>query len=169
MAGTKIRYALHNKQRDVLFNRAKITHCVLLPWRRTERPWFVAVADINGDQQPDIVATHAERNELTIVLADGGGFKEVSGSPFDLGHSAWAIALADVNRDGQLDAIAAAGYDVRVLLGNGKGSFKPAPGSPYPSGKGSWRLAVGDLNGDGKVDIATSNLESDTVSMLLAK
>jgi len=55
-----------------------------------------------------------------------------------------------------------------VLLGDGKGGFRPAPGS-YKSGKGAWRLAVGDLNGDGKVDIATSNLASDTVSVLLAK
>jgi hypothetical protein len=136
----------------------------------TEKSWYAAAGDINGDRRPDIVATHAERNELTVLLGNSrGGFSEVGNSPFDLGHAAWSIALADVNRDGWLDAIAAAGYDVRVLLGDGKGGFKPAPGSPYASGKGAWRMAVGDLNRDGKVDIATSDLESDTVSVLLAK
>jgi hypothetical protein len=137
---------------------------------RTEKPWFVAIADLNTDQNRDLVVTHAERNELTVLLGDGRGrLTEVSSSPFDLGHAAWQIAIADVNRDRRPDVIAAAGYDVRVLLGDGQGNFKAAPGSPYPSGKGSWRLAVGDLNGDGKPDIATPNLESDTVSVLLAK
>jgi hypothetical protein len=136
---------------------------------RTERPWFVAVGDVNGDAKPDLVATHAESRPLTVLLGGGrGGFNEAKGSPFDLGHSAWQVAIADVNRDSHADVVAA-GDGVRVLLGDGQGSFKPAPGSPFPTGKGAWRLAIGDLNGDGKPDIATSNLEANSVTVLLAQ
>ena len=136
---------------------------------RTARPWFVAVGDVNGDTKPDLVATHAESRPLTVLFGDGrGGFNEAGGSPFDLGHSAWHVALADLNGDGKADVVAA-GDGVRVLLGDGQGNFKTAPGSPFPTGKGAWRLAIGDLNGDGKPDVATSNLEANSVTVLLAQ
>jgi FG-GAP-like repeat/FG-GAP repeat len=136
---------------------------------RTPHPWFVAVGDVNRDGKLDLVATHAERNELTVLLGDGkGGFAEATGSPFDLGHAAWRFALADVNRDGNLDVVAAGG-GVRVLLGDGRGGFEPAPGSPFPTRKGTWQLVVGDLNGDGKLDLVASNLESDSVTVLLGQ
>lgn len=60
------------------------------------------------------------------------------------------------------------GDGVRVMLGDGRGGFQPAPHSPFATGKGAWQLAVGDVNGDGKPEVVTSNLESDSVSVLLA-
>ncbi len=36
------------------------------------------------------------------------------------------------------------------------------------SARHAWHLAVGDVNGDGKPDIATTNLEGDSVTVLLA-
>jgi hypothetical protein len=137
---------------------------------RTVLPWSVAVADVNGDGKPDLVVTHAERSELTVLLGDGkGGFTEVTGSPFDLGRAAWHVAVADVDGDGKPDVVAAAGEGVRVLLGDGRGGFRPAPGSPFATGKGTWQLAVGDVNGDGKPDVVATNLESETVSVLLGQ
>ena len=137
---------------------------------RTIGPGFVAVADVNGDRKSDLVATHLERSELTVLLGDGkGAFTETAGSPFDLGHSAWHIAIADVNRDGNVDVAAAAGEGVRLMLGDGRGGFRPEPGSPFATGKGTWQLAIGDVNGDGKPDVVTSNLESNTASVLLAQ
>jgi hypothetical protein len=137
---------------------------------RTVRPWFVVIGDVNGDGKRDLVTTHAERSELTVLLGDGGSsFIEASDSPFDLGHSAWRVAIVEVNGDGKADVVVAADKGVRVMLGDGRGGFKSAPGSPFATGKGAWRLAVGDLDGDGKPDVATSNLESDNVSVLLAR
>jgi hypothetical protein len=137
---------------------------------RTIVPWFVAVGDVNGDGKADLVVTHAERKELSVLFGDGkGGFVEGPDSPFDLGHSAWYLALFDVDGDGKIDVVAAAGDGVRVLLGNGRGKFQPAPGSPFPAGNGAWHLAVGDVNGDGKLDVVTSNVESGSVSILLGR
>ena len=136
---------------------------------RTMLPWFVAVADLNNDTKPDLVVTHAERNELSVLLGDGkGAFSETNGSPFDLGHYAWHVAIADINGDGIGDVAAAAG-DVRVLLGDGQGGFAPAPGSPFATREGTWQLAVGDVNGDGKPDVATTNLEGESVTVLIAQ
>jgi VCBS repeat protein len=141
----------------------------LLPLR-TGEPWFVVIGDVNGDRRPDLMATHHDQSELTVLLGEGSGnFKEASASPFDFGHAVFHMVLGDVNRDGKPDVVAAAGDGVRVMLGDGRGGFAPAPHSPFLTGKGAWRLAVGDVNGDGKLDVITTNTESNTVGVLLGR
>ena len=135
---------------------------------RTGQPWSAAVGDLNGDRKPDLVATHHDQSSLTVLLSDGaGGFREIAGSPFDMGHNVWRVALADVNRDKRLDVIAAGGDSVRVLLGDGTGNLKPAPLSPFATASGTWRLALGDINADGKPDVVTSTTDSKSVTVLL--
>lgn len=137
---------------------------------RTAYPWFVAVGDLNGDAKADLVATHAERRELSALVGDGkGGFAETTGSPFDLGAAAWHVAITELNGDGKADLVAAAGDGVRLLLGDGRGGFQPMRGSPVATGKGAWNLVVGDLDGNGRPDVATSDLESDSVTVLLSR
>jgi FG-GAP-like repeat len=135
---------------------------------RTGEPWFAAIADLNGDGRPDIVATHHEINAMTVMLGDGrGGFTEANGSPFDFGVSLFHLIIADVDRDGRMDVVAVSGASVRVLLGDGRGGFKPA--ASIPVGPGAWRIAAADLNGDGAVDLVTSNSEGNSVSVLLGR
>ena len=135
---------------------------------RTGEPWFAAIADVNGDGKSDIIATHHEQSAMTVMIGDGrGGFAEASGSPFDFGHTLFHIAIADVNHDGRVDVVAAGGDSVRIILGDGRGGFTSA--EPVAVGKGVWRLATDDLNADGKIDVVTSNLESNSVTVLLGK
>ena len=133
---------------------------------RTGESWFAAIADVNGDGKPDIVATHHELNAITVLLGDGhGGFTEANGSPFDFGVSLFNLIITDVNRDGRMDIVATSGNSLRVLLGDGRGAFKPE--APIPVGPGAWRVAAADLNGDGAIDVVTSNSDSNSLSVLL--
>jgi hypothetical protein len=135
---------------------------------RTAEPWFAAIADFNGDQKPDIVATHHERRGITLLLGDGqGGFAEAGGSPLDPGYDLFHVAVVDANRDGKKDLFAARGDGVNVMLGDGQGRFAEARHSPYRTGRDTWRLSTGDLNRDGKTDVVTSN--QDSVSILLGR
>ena len=135
---------------------------------RTGEPWFAVISDLNGDRKPDIVATHHELNQLTVLIGDGkGGFVEATTSPFDFGHNAYHAVVADVNGDAKMDVIAAGGDSVRVMLGDGRGGF--ATGPTTPTGRGTWRVVLAELNGDGKMDLATSNSESGTVSVLVGR
>jgi hypothetical protein len=140
------------------------------PVATAERPYFLALGDVNGDGKPDAVAAHDDDTRLTVLLGDGkGGFTPAPGPRVALGARAFGVVVADVDKDGKPDVVAAAGESVRVLLGDGWGSFVAAPGSPFAAGKGCWRLAVADLDGDGRADVAATGLESDTVTILLGR
>ncbi len=143
------------------------------PFGVGKSPYPFALGDVNSDGHLDIVATSTAPSSraLTLLFGDGqAGFRrnEVALRT----AQPWFVTIGDVNRDGKRDLVTTHSERsplLTVLLGNGKGGFSEAPGSPFAAGKGAWRLAVGDLDGDGKHDIATSNLESDNVSVLLAR
>jgi len=146
----------------------------------------VAVADVNGDGKPDIIATNfqGETNgdgTAAVFLGNGDGtFRSPvlydSGAP-----GANVVRVADVNGDGVPDLLVANGCfyycagggaltALSVLLGNGDGTFRPAV--TYPTGgKESGWVTVADLNGDGKLDVVLANtnifIPSGTVSVLL--
>ncbi len=135
---------------------------------RTGEPWFAAIADLNNDGKPDIVATHHDQSAMTVMIGDGrGGFTEANGSPFNFGVSLFHLIIADVNRDTTMDVVATSGNSLRVLLGDGRGAFKSA--ASIPVGPGAWRVAAADLNGDGTVDVVTTNSEGNNLSVLLGK
>jgi hypothetical protein len=131
--------------------------------------WYAAADDLNGDERPDVVATHGEGySGANVWLNSGdGSFVAAPGSPLELGHGAWGVEIADMNRDGIADLVVAASESIRVLLGDGSGRFAPAEGSPFQTGKGAWRLVVGDFNGDGKPDVATRCVEVNQLEILL--
>ena len=135
---------------------------------RTGEPWFAAIADLNGDHRPDIVATHHEQSAMTVMIGDGrGGFTEANGSPFDFGVSLFHLIIADVDRDGRMDIVATTGRSIHALLGDGHGAFRSA--ASMPVGPGAWRIAAADLNGDGAIDLVTSNSDANSVNVLLGK
>ncbi|HXM66875.1 MAG TPA: Ig-like domain repeat protein [Candidatus Acidoferrum sp.] len=146
----------------------------------------VDVADVNGDGNPDIIATNfqGEANgdgTAAVFLGNGDGtFRSPvlydSGAP-----GANVVRVADVNGDGVPDLLVANGCfyycagggtltALSVLLGNGDGTFRPAV--TYPTGgKESGWISVADLNGDGKLDVVLANtnigIADGTVSVLL--
>jgi hypothetical protein len=120
-------------------------------------PFSVAVADFNGDQQPDLVVTAngdtADSNNVAVMLGNGDGtFRAplafaVSGYP-------WTSTVGDFNGDGAQD-LAVPTSGTTVLLGNGDGSFQPGQAfAPYDA----FSATVGDFNGDGKLDLVTNSV-----------
>jgi hypothetical protein len=97
-------------------------------------PDALAVADVNHDGAPDIIAANPESGTVTVLLGDRKGhFRKAPGSPFPAGHSPNDVEVGDFNGDGHPDLLIANHQTpyVTLLLGDGRGGFQPAPHSPF--------------------------------------
>ncbi len=128
-------------------------------------PISVAVGDFNGNGIQDLATANQASGNASVLLGTGTGTFGPA-VPFAAETAPQAVAVGDFNGDGLQDLAVANGSDtVSVLLGNGAGSFSAA--TNFRTGDGPSALAVGDFNGDGMQDIVTSNLNLNSVSVLL--
>jgi hypothetical protein len=158
-----------------------------------DEPVDVAVGDIDGDGDPDIVTANQGSNTIAVLYNLGAGtFSAQAPEPSVAGTNGVAasrpraIALGDLDDDGHLDA-ATANHDassgqssVSVFLNDGTGKLGLATQASFPLVGADaplevrpepWAIRIGDLNGDGVLDIVTSHtsVEAGTsaISVLL--
>jgi len=117
----------------------------------------LAVADLNGDGQADLVEMD-DLGGLDVQLADGlGGFvapvKVVT--PGSVSNHVTSTITGDFNGDGRVDLVQTMWGETRVLLGDGLGGF----GMPqvYAVGGDHSAITTADFNGDGKADLAIAS------------
>lgn len=131
----------------------------------------IAAADINGDGHADLVISHHDSNELSIILSRGDGTFEplrrvvVAGQIEPAPHS-HNLALVDLNDDGQLDIVMAQA-EANVIItatGNGEGRFTPAE-AVLRAGDHPYTVVMGDFNGDGRMDVAAPNANSNDLTI----
>ncbi len=141
-------------------------------------PSEIAVADLTGDGQLDIITANFRQNSVSVLLSNGitsfasseptldlGNFQPAV--PYAVGNGPHSVAVKDLG-NGQLDIVTANSIDntVSVLLGNGDGTFQSA--HAFAVGSQPRSVAVADLTGDGQPpDIVTANSIDNTVSVLL--
>jgi FG-GAP-like repeat/Bacterial Ig-like domain (group 3)/FG-GAP repeat len=148
--------------------------------------WSLAVADLNGDGNQDIVVVSccggpSGTGAIGVLLGNGDGAFEPA-VVYDPGGDSTSIAIVDLNGDGKLDLVVGNGENnpnsLSVLLGNGDGTFQPAAIYALPgessSSPNSFHVLIGDLNGDGKPDLVavsqtTPGYGDGAISVLLGK
>jgi len=126
---------------------------------------YVAVGDINGDGNADIVASNWATGKVEVLIGNGDGTFQAPVSVTLPGLSN-GLVVADLNGDGWQDvAVAGKNSAVYVLLNNGSGSLAFA-GTYALSGNG-FELATADFNSDGKPDLAVAMTSTSRVAILM--
>ena len=138
----------------------------------------IAIADVNGDGKPDLLAANRTRSpsrlppgNIGVLLGNGDGtFQPVV--TYDAGGYGSSVAVADLNGDRKPDLVVANQFNdnpnyyngsVSVLLGNGNGTFQSAL-SYGPGGNMPIAAVAADVNGDGKPDLVLANECSSTTN-----
>ena len=129
-------------------------------------PESVAIADLNGDNIPDLAVANQSTGNVSILFGNGsGGFGAATN--FGVGSTPFSVAAGDIDNDGDIDLAVAnrGGSTVSILLNNGAGSF--VAGASVPVGSNPISVVLADLNGDGKLDVAAANLNSGNITEAL--
>jgi hypothetical protein len=144
-------------------------------------PAAVALADVDGDGNMDIIATLDSGGGQDIVILPGTGTtggvpsfgtpiylaSSLQYNPFGSGPGPAGIQAVDIDGDGILDLIDANAWygTVGILYGAGGGKFYDPV--EYSVAGGPWRLVAADINNDGAQEVMVSNSVFNGITVLL--
>jgi gliding motility-associated-like protein len=133
-------------------------------------PTSVAIGDLDLDGKADLVVPNYSSNSVSAFLntSTSGTISFASKVDFTTGALPFFIAIGDLNGDSNADiAITNGSGQVSVFRNTGStGTIGFATGVDFLTGSNPREVAIGDFDGDGKADLATSNISSNTVSIL---
>jgi VCBS repeat-containing protein len=122
-------------------------------------PNSVAVADFNGDADPDLAVANEFSDSVSVLLGVTGGGFALPAANLPVGSFPFTVAVGDFNGDADPDLAVANGLfgNISVLLGGAGATFTGPTVFPLPPGSFPYSIAVGDFNSDADPDLAVAD------------
>lgn len=142
------------------------------PFPCGKSPSDIAVADMNGDETPDLVIANTQTPFITILLGNGkGGFQPASHSPFATMSQPHphGVVVGDFAGNGKPAVVTDSWGNSQILLipSDGSGNLL-LPGKFFAADlRSDSGVRAGDFNHDGHLDIVTTNQRDHSVGLLL--
>jgi len=142
------------------------------PFPCGKNPNDIAVADMNGDGNPDLVIANTQTPYLTVLLGNGkGGFQPSAHSPFSTTSQPHphGVVVGDFMGDGKPAVVTDSWGNSQILLipSDGRGNLL-LPGRFFDADlRSDAGVRAADFNHDGHLDIVTTSLRNHSVGLLL--
>jgi FG-GAP-like repeat/Secretion system C-terminal sorting domain/IPT/TIG domain len=131
----------------------------------------LAIGDLDGDGNPDIVATGGNPSGVLILrnMSTTGNLLFDQPKSFEAGNYTVDVSIHDLDGDSKPELVAVNRYgnSVSVLKNRSTiGNIDFETHMDYPVGDAPLIAAIADLDGDGRPDIITANSSDDKISIL---
>jgi hypothetical protein len=133
-----------------------------------QAPGAIAVADLNGDGNPDLIVVNKGENEILVYLGMGGN-RFLAPLVYSTGTAPEGLTVADLTGNGVPDLVVAnaGSNDLSIFIGVGQGAnWKLENGPRLRVGDQPVSTTVADLSGDGIPDIVCVDEGSNNVLVL---
>jgi gliding motility-associated-like protein len=130
----------------------------------------VVIADINGDNKPDIIIPCTGSNIVTIYknLSSVDKITFAPGVDFATGNGPISVCIADLDGDQKPDMAVSNSNDNTISVYKNTGDINNisfASKVSYKTGKSPQGIAINDLDGDGAPELVVTNLIDNTISI----
>lgn len=140
-------------------------------------PLEAAVADFNGDGNPDLVVTMpcgtdpncVSNGGVGVLLGNGDGTFQDIAPYIGTGLDTARLNVGDFNGDGKMDVVALNYQTASLTIFPGRGDGTLKAGIPFGVGNNPISVSVADFDGNGSADMAVLNEIDRTFSVLLNK
>lgn len=127
----------------------------------------VAVGDIDGDGNTDIVGTASESGVIVWWLNDGNNPPAFTEYTVSTPPGAAGVEVADIDGDGRLDIVVALDAPRNKIVWRRNLGGDPITWGAYTiegTWRQAWEIATGDVNGDGHLDVMCPSWAGSQVS-----
>jgi hypothetical protein len=127
-------------------------------------PRHVISADLDGDNDQDLIVVKEPDNTVSIFKNNGDG-TFASKVDYETGYEPYFVVAADIDIDGDQDLVVVNHFPqtFSILKNNGDGTF--ASKVDYNTNGSPSAVSAADLDGDGDKDLMITNEDTNTVSI----